>query len=315
MLRPRDIDGAVVVVTGASSGIGRATALAFAGHRCRVVLAARGADALREVAEACEALGAEALVVPTDVADAAAVEHLRRQAVERFAAIDVWVEAAALLAAGPVEATPPDEVRRVVETNVLGTLHGARQALVAFEAQGHGVLVLVASMLGLVPTPAAPVYVATKYGIRGLGLSLRQAVAGRPDIHVSTVLPGPVDTPMFDRASNHTGRRLRAVPPAAAPERVAATIVSCARRPRRQATTGVVPHAILVAHRLVPRLTEWLVGQWSIATITGGSPAPDTSGALFGAPDRGEVDGGWRRGRLRRRIGAWIGAVQAGRAG
>jgi len=96
-------------------------------------------------------------------------------------------------------------------------------------------------------------YSTTKFAVRGLALNLQQEVAGHPRIRVCLVLPGPVDTPFFDRAANHTGHRLRAIPPASAPERVAATILACARRPRRQATTGVVPHLALAAHRLAPR--------------------------------------------------------------
>jgi short-subunit dehydrogenase len=314
----RDLDGRVVVITGASSGIGRASALAFAGHGTRLVLAARGRGALADVERECRARGVDVLVVPTDIGDPEAVAALERAAVARFGAIDVWVQAAAATVAGPLGSEPTSEIRRLLDTNVLGNVLVARTALARFEAQGRGVLVIVGSLLGVFPNPLVPLYSMTKYATRGLALNLRQTVAGRPGVDVCLVLPGPVDTPLFGRAANHTGRRLRAIPPAAAPERVAATIVACARRPRREATSGAVSHAALVLHRVAPRSAEWLVARWSAALITSASPAPDDPGALFAPRPQdapGEVHGGYRRGRLRRRLGERLGTWQAQRAG
>jgi short-subunit dehydrogenase len=198
-------------------------------------------------------------VVPTDIADPAAVERLARLAVQRFGRIDVWIEAVAVGIAGPLGSESVDEIRRLVDTNVFGTALCARTALATFRAQGHGVLVFVGSLLSLFPNPLVPLYSMTKFAMRGLAINLQQAVAGHPRIRVSLVLPGPVDTPFFQRAANHTGRQLRAIPPAHAPERLAATILGCARRPRRQATTGVVSHLALAGHRIAPRTTESLV--------------------------------------------------------
>jgi short-subunit dehydrogenase len=314
----RDLAGRVVVITGASSGIGRASALAFAGHGARLVLAARGRGALAEAERECRALGADVLVVPTDIGDPVAVAALESEAVARFGGIDVWVQAAAATVAGPLGSEPLTETRRLLDTNVLGNVLVARAALARFETQGHGVLVIVGSLLGIFPNPQVPLYSMTKYAARGLALNLRRAVAGQPGVDVCLVLPGPVDTPLFRRTANHTGRRLRAIPPATAPERVAATIVACARRPRREATSGVLSHAALVMHRLAPRSAEWVVARWSAALITSGSPAPETAGALFAPRPEdtpGEVHGGYRRGRLRRRLGERLGTWQTQRAG
>jgi short-subunit dehydrogenase len=208
--------------------------------------------------------------------------------------------------------------RWLLDTNVLGSVLVARTAPARFDAQGHGVLVIVGSLSGIFPNPQAPLYSMTKYAARGPALNLRRAVAGRPGVEVCLVLPGPVGTPLFRRSADHTGRRLRAIPPATAPERVAATIVACARRPRREATRGVLSHAALVLHRAAPRSTEWPVARWSAAMITTGSPAPETAGAVFAprpedAP--GQVHGGYRHGRLRRRLGERLGTWQAQRAG
>ncbi|GIJ47966.1 short-chain dehydrogenase [Virgisporangium aliadipatigenens] len=306
----RRFGDAVVLVTGASSGVGRATALAFAAEGAAVVLAARGAQALAEVAGLCRERGAQALVVPTDIADPAAVERLARLAVERFGRIDVWVEAAAVGIVGPLGSESVAELRRLVETNVFGSALCARAALATFRAQDRGVLVLVGSLLSLFPNPLVPLYSMSKFAIRGLALNLRQAVAGHPRIGVCLVLPGPVDTPFFARAANHSGRRLRAIPPAYAPERIAATILACARRPRRQATTGVVSHVALFAHRVAPRVTESLVARWSATFVTGAAAAASGPGSLFDPPPTGAVHGGHRRGRLRRRLGGWLGSVR-----
>ncbi len=149
----RDLRGSVVVITGASSGIGRATALLFARRGALVVLAARREEALREAAVECEAAGGQALVVPTDVADNGAVEELARRAVERFGRLDVWVNNAGVTSFGRFEETPQETNRRVVETNLLGAMYGAQAALRRFHDRGGGVLINVSSGFGFVGSP------------------------------------------------------------------------------------------------------------------------------------------------------------------
>jgi short-subunit dehydrogenase len=313
MAEPAFFRDSVVLITGASSGIGRATALAFAAEGARLVLASRGADALAEVERDCRDQGGQALAVPTDIADPAAVDRLTEAAVRRFGRIDVWVEAAAVGIAGQLGSESVDEIRRLVDTNVFGATLCARAALTTFRAQGHGNLVMVGSLLSLMPNPQIPLYSMSKFAIRGLALNLQQTVAGHPRIRVSLVLPGPVDTPFFRRAANHTGRELRAIPPAYAPERLAAKILSVARRPRRQTTAGLFSHLALAAHRVAPRTTEAVVARWSAAFVTRSTPAAPGPGSLFEPPADGEVHGGYRRGRLRRRLGERLGAAGTGR--
>jgi NADP-dependent 3-hydroxy acid dehydrogenase YdfG len=305
------LDDAVVVITGASSGIGRAAAFAFADHGARLVLAARGAEALEEVRQGCSDRGCEAIAVPTDIGDAAAVQRLGDEARSRFGRVDVWVQAAAVAIAGPFGTEPVDEVRRLLDTNVLGNVLAARTALAIFKDQGEGVLVILGSLLGIYPNPQVPLYSMSKYAVRGLALNLRQAVVGHRGVKVCLVMPGPVDTPLFERAANRTGRQLRAIPPAYAPERIAATIVSCARRPRRETTTGLLSHVMLFGHRLAPRAGEWVVARWTANTITQQTSGPPTSGSLFEPPTSGTVHGGHRRSRWRRRMGNKLGVLAA----
>ncbi|UDY34965.1 SDR family NAD(P)-dependent oxidoreductase [Dermatobacter hominis] len=308
--------GSVVVVTGASSGLGRATALGLADEGAALVLVARGRPALEHVAARCRERGATAAsIVVADIADSAAVERVRHHAVEQHGEIDVWVQAAASVVAGPLGQESAEERDAIVRTDVAGTLHCAAVALQQFRAQRHGTLVLVSSLLGMVPNPVVPAYVMAKFSVRGLGLSLRRAVADERDLHVCVVLPGPMDTPLFQRAANHTGFRLRAIPPAGAPERTARTILSCIRRPRRQATSGVLAHCVLVTHRISPRATEWAVARWAGRLITTREREEATTGTLLRPSTlAGSVSGGWRRGGLRRRWGDALGVGHEGRA-
>jgi len=297
----------VVGVAGAASGIGRATAGACAAQGARLVLAARGVAALEAVRLACTARGAEATAVAVDIADPEDIARLVERATGTYGRIDVWVQIAAMAIAGPFGSESVPELRRLLDTNVLGNVVCARAALSVFDDQDEGVLVIVGSLLGVFPNPRVPVYSMTKYAVRGLAINLQHELASRPGIDVCLVMPGPVDTPLFARAGNHTGKELRAIPPAYAPERLAAAIVSCARRPRSLVTAGVVPHLALAAHRVAPRLSEWMVARWSANTLVRSTSTPETTGALFTPPAVSEVHGGHRRGRTRRRLGALLG--------
>lgn len=311
MIRRRRLEGSVVVLTGATSGIGRATAHAFAEHRARLVLAARDAEALDTVVRECAKRGGTALAVPTDITDADSIEHLADRAVATFGRIDTWVNAAAVLVVGTLDTLPVRDIDQLIATNVRGTLLAARAALKQFRRQEGGVLIDVSSVLGIVPNPYVPAYSMSKFAVRGLSLALHHARPQHPGVRVSVVLPGPMDTPMFDRAANHAGRRPRSVPPACAPERAAAAIVRCARRPRRQVTVGASAKLIALGVRVIPSFTEWAVARYSGTMLLKRDPAPETEGGIYGWDGPTGIDGGWRKFGPRRRVGAAVGRALA----
>ncbi|KOX25668.1 MULTISPECIES: SDR family NAD(P)-dependent oxidoreductase [unclassified Streptomyces] len=256
--------GTVVVVTGASSGIGRAVARTFAGCGARLVVTARSTDVLDEVVRECAAAHprAEAVAVPADVTDAAAVDRVARTALDRFGRVDVWVNAAGVGVLGRLDRVPSEDVRRLWEVNVLGVLHGVRAALPAMRRRGRGVIIDLSSLLGgAVEAPYQGPYAASKAALITLDEVLRQelALSGDHGIAVCTVLPTGVDTPFFQHAANHTGRRLRSLPAVATPERVAAAVVRAAVRPRRRVVVGPGARSLPAAHALAPALVRRVI--------------------------------------------------------
>jgi NAD(P)-dependent dehydrogenase (short-subunit alcohol dehydrogenase family) len=290
----RPVRGTVVVITGASSGIGRATAREFAHRGASVVLAARREEPLHEVAESCERYGVHALVVPTDTTDEPAVEALAARAVERFGRIDVWVNNAAVYAAGRFEEVPSEVFRRIIETNLVGYANGARAAVREFRRRGSGVLINVGSIGSQLPMAYFSAYTAAKYGVLGLTLALRQELRGT-DLQACVVLPASIDTPIFQHAANYSGRALRAMSPVSGADQVACSIVSLAERPRRIAPVGHGAGLLGWLNTIAPPLAERFVTKMIELQAWQEVPVSPTSGNLFAPVSRWTgVSGGWK---------------------
>ncbi len=309
----------VVVITGASSGIGRATAHAFAAERADLVLAARGAAALAETAAECRAFGARTLVVPLDTTDADAVSGLARQAVDRFGRIDVWVNNAAVTVLGPFEEIPLEDFRRVIDVNVMGYVYGMRAALPFMRDYGSGVIVNVGSVLGVVPQPYGTAYTMSKHAVAALTASVRQELflTGERGVRACAVLPSTIDTPLYAQAANRSGRAVRPIPPVYSPERVARVVVSVARRPRREVIVGPGGRLLAWQQKLTPGLLEKALAAWIDRThLLHDEDAPSSAGNLYRSlTERGSVHGGWqgrRRTAVRRLAAAGVGAGALG---
>jgi NAD(P)-dependent dehydrogenase (short-subunit alcohol dehydrogenase family) len=247
----------VVVITGASSGVGRATAHAFARRGARIGLLARGKDALVATASEVVELGGEPIAVQTDVADPEQVEEAA-QAVERaFGAIDVWINCAVTAVFAPVWRTSPDELRRVTEVAYLGAAHGAMTALRRMRPRDQGTIVMVGAALAYRGMPLQAAYCAAKHAIHGFTESLRcELIHEGSGVHLTMVHLPAMNTPQYEMARSYLGKRTRPMSPVFQPEVAADGIVWAVSHRRRELFVGSSTALTVWSSKLAPGLTE-----------------------------------------------------------
>ncbi len=247
----------VVVITGASSGIGRETATRFGQQGALVVLAARNETALQEVAKEVDRLGGEAQVIVTDVAEWDQVNRLAQEAVQRFGRIDTWVNNASTGGYGTVEEMSIEEIERIIRINLMGEIYGMKAALPHLRRQGQGTIINVASVLGERSVPLQAAYCAAKRGVSGfteaLRLELEHECSG---IVVTLIVPSSINTPLFDHALSKLGVKPRPIPPVYEPKVVAEAILFAAEHPRRDIVVGGAGKMLAVGERISPRLMD-----------------------------------------------------------
>lgn len=293
----KDLKNAVVVITGASSGMCRAAALKFARAGARVVLAARDEAALQDAARTCNQSGGFAVAVRTDTRNEAEVKNLARRAIAEFGRIDVWVNGAAVSLFGRFEETPSDVYRQVFETNLFGYIHGMRAAMTYFREQGKGVLINISSVTANGPQPYTSAYVSSKYAIKGLTESLRMELAldKDHDIHICNLMPASFDTPLFQHAANYTGRAVKALEPVNKVDDVADAIVDLARKPQREVTVGRGGASMRGMKILSTPAYEKMMAHRIDQNHLSDEPAEDTEGNVFEPiHEYNEISGGWR---------------------
>jgi short-subunit dehydrogenase len=261
-LRLKPIAEQVIVITGASSGIGLVTARAAARAGARVVLAARNEHDLNRAAAGIRAAGGRAIHVVTDVADPAQVAALADAAAGEFGRIDTWVNNAAVSMYGRIADLSIADMRQQMDVNFWGQVYGSRIAAQRIDRTG-GAIVNVASALSDRAIPLQGIYCAAKHALKAFTDTLRMEIDERGlPIAVTLVKPASIDTPFFQKARTYLGVEPQPVPPVYAPEVVAAVILHAAQHPVREVIAGGAG-AKLSAARFVPRLADRYMERWT----------------------------------------------------
>ncbi|MCC3154557.1 SDR family oxidoreductase [Hymenobacter sp. BT770] len=246
----------VMVITGASSGIGLVTARMAAKEGARLVLAARTEEALRQLTAEINNAGGEAIYVVADVSQPADVHRIAQVAIQRFGGFDTWVNDAGVSMYGKVEEMPIEDMRKLFDTNVWGLIYGSLEAVKHLKLRG-GTLINIGSVLSEATAILQTVYSASKHAVKGFtdGLRMELEMEGAP-VAVSLIKPAAIDTPYTLHAKNFMDREPQHAPPAYAPEIVADAILHCAETGQAEVTVGGGGKAITTMAHYAPRLTD-----------------------------------------------------------
>jgi NAD(P)-dependent dehydrogenase (short-subunit alcohol dehydrogenase family) len=256
-MRLKAVEEQVVVLMGASSGIGRETALRFAKRGAKVVVSARSEEGLASLVEEILAEGGEAIAVPAETAQFEQVKAVADRAVQQYGRLDTWVHLAAVGLFATFEQTTPEEFQRVIDVNLMGQVYGAMAALPHLKRQGRGALIHISSVEAKRSFPFHSAYGASKHGIDGFLEALRVELKheGWP-ISVTQVMPGTINTPFFDKGHTKLGIKPVGIPPIYEPDTVANIILYAVENPARDLVSGGAAQALIINQRLSPRMLD-----------------------------------------------------------
>jgi NAD(P)-dependent dehydrogenase (short-subunit alcohol dehydrogenase family) len=256
-MKLKPVEEQVVVLMGASSGIGRESALRFAKRGAKVLVSARSQEGLESLLEEIRAEGGEATAVVADTANFEQVKAVADRAVQEYGRLDTWVHLAAVGLFATFEQTTPEEFARVIDVNLMGQVYGAMAALPHLKREGRGALIHISSVEAKRSFPFHSAYGASKHGIDGFLEALRVELKheGWP-ISVTQVLPGTINTPFFDKGRSKLGVKPVGVPPIYEPQTVANIILHAAENPARDLVSGGAAQALIVNQRLSPRMLD-----------------------------------------------------------
>ena len=261
-IKLKPIDQQIIVITGASSGIGLATAETAARKGAKVVLAARSTDALNEIVERINSTGGQAVAVTCDVADRAQVERVAQTAVERFGRIDTWVNDAGVSVYGRLDEISEEDSRKLFDTNFWGVYNGSLVALPYLKVNG-GAIINLGSEVSEAVIPLQGIYAASKHAVKGFNDALRvevEEVDGLP-VSITLVQPTATDTPWPQHARNYMGQEPKLPTPMIEPQQVADAILDAAVNPQRHVKVGMMAKVNTFVAKTVPALGDKMAGK------------------------------------------------------
>lgn len=294
--------GKTVVITGATSGLGRGAAWKLAQAGADVVIAARRGRVLDELVSQITSAGGVAVAVQTDVSDADDIARLAAAALTRFGRIDVWINNVGVGAIGNFWDVPIEDHARVIDVNITGLIYGSHIALRQFRIQGAGVLINVGSVESDVPLAYQSSYAASKAAVLTLGRCLNEELrleGAEDSIRVGTILPWALDTPFWTHAANYTGNTLR-MATMDDPEPVVDAIVAACVHPKQEQRVGVKAKVGGMASHVMPDVADRLAAKVAESESEKGAPVAATTGALHDPIDEGVTVEGGIRDRMRR---------------
>lgn len=294
VVKLKPINEQVVVVFGASSGIGRLAALDFAARGAKVVAAARGERGLQSLVAEIKHKSGDAFYVVADTAEFDQVKHVADECVGRYGRLNTWVHAAGTIIFARFEDTTPAEFKRLIEVNLLGQVYGAQVALPHLRRSGGGALIHISSVEAFRPVPLHSAYGSSKHGVSGFLKSLRiELEHENAPVSVTEILPAVINTPIYDTALNKTGHRIQApLPPAYHPQVVSDAILFAAENPIRDLVAGAAGLGVVYSERLSPRLTDRITSLLGYNQLSSELKPSDLPGNLYEpAPDHEKIEG------------------------